>query len=56
MKIRMRRVSTKPDIVSTKVAREIREAVDDNGAERITDMRALSIELDQRKVQLIKNC
>ena len=43
MKIRMRRVSTKPDIVSTKLAREMREAVDENGAELVTDMRELSV-------------
>ena len=38
-KIRIRRTSTKPDIVSTKMAREIRESVDEKGKEAITNMR-----------------
>ncbi len=38
-KIRIRRTSTKPDIVSTKMAREIRLLADEKGNETITNMR-----------------
>ena len=56
VKMKLRRTSTKPDIVSTKMAKDIREMVDDKGKERITNMRELSLELDNQKVQLIKDC
>jgi len=56
VKMKLRRTSTKPDIVSTKMAKDIREMVDDKGNERIMNMRELSLELDNQKVQLIKDC